>query len=90
MLSPFEGNETAWLFADKEKKEVMAFFFNVVAEPAAPLKYLKLNGIDVTKKYRLAGTDEVYGGDELAYVGLSVPAEAERDFHSYVWHFTEA
>ncbi|MFD1773512.1 alpha-galactosidase [Paenibacillus rhizophilus] len=89
LLSPFEGNETAWLFADKEKKEVMAFFFNVVAEPAAPLKYLKLNGIDVTKTYRLTGTDQVYGGDELAYVGLSIPTEAERDFHSYVWHFTE-
>ncbi|NGM83870.1 alpha-galactosidase [Paenibacillus sp. 7124] len=90
LLSPFEGNETAWLFTDKEKKEVMAFFFNVVAEPAAPLKYLKLHGIDVTKKYRLVGTDEIYGGDELAYVGLSVPAEAERDFHSYVWYFTKA
>ncbi|MBY9077143.1 alpha-galactosidase [Paenibacillus sp. HN-1] len=89
LRSPFEGNDTAWLFVERDKKEMAVFYFNVLAEPSAPLKVLKLDGVDVTKKYRLSGTDEVYGGDELAYAGLSIPAEAERDFHSYVWHFTE-
>lgn len=88
LRSPFEGSDAAWLFADRDKKEIAAFYFNVLAEPSAPLKILKLDGVDVTKKYRLTGTDEVYGGDELAYAGLSIPAEAERDFHSCVWHFT--
>ncbi|MNI67108.1 Alpha-galactosidase [compost metagenome] len=88
LRSPFEGSDAAWLFADRDKREIAAFYFNVLAEPSAPLKILKLDGVDVTKKYRLTGTDEVYGGDELAYAGLSIPAEAERDFHSCVWHFT--
>jgi alpha-galactosidase len=89
LLSPFDGNETAWLFSDRDKTEVIAYYFTVLAEPAAPLKRLKLNGIDVSKKYRLMGTDLVYGGDELAYVGLSIPTELNADFQSYVWHFRE-
>jgi alpha-galactosidase len=90
LLSPFEGNEAAWLFADKAKSEAIAFYFSVLAEPAAPLKFLRLNGIDVTKKYRLAGTNQVYGGDELAYAGLSIPTEMKGDFQSCVWHFIES
>ncbi|WP_066372496.1 alpha-galactosidase [Neobacillus fumarioli] len=89
LLSPFEGNETAWVFANQDQTEVMAFYFSVLAEPASPLKYLKLMGVDVKKKYQLIGTDHVYGGDELAYVGLSIPAELNGDFQSYIWHFRE-
>jgi len=90
LLSPFEGDAAAWAFADKEKKEVVAFYFRVLAEPAAPLRYLKLAGTDPGKKYRLAGTEEVYGGDELAYVGISISRETEGDFRSQVWHFVES
>lgn len=89
LLSPFEGNETAWLYANKEKTEVLVSYFTVLAEPAAPLKNLKLEGIDVNKKYQLVGTDKVYGGDELTYVGLSVPTELNEDFKSHTWYFRE-
>ncbi|MGP7817270.1 alpha-galactosidase [Niallia sp. 01092] len=89
LLSPFEGNDTAWLFANSDKSEVIAFYFTILAEPAAPLKFLKLQGVDVTKKYQLAGTDQVYGGDELAYVGVSIPVELHGDFKSHVWRFVE-
>jgi alpha-galactosidase len=57
-----------------------------LAEPAAPFTFLRLNGIDVTKQYQLVGTEHVYGGDELSYAGLSIPAEMKGDFQSYVWH----
>jgi alpha-galactosidase len=87
--SPFEGNETAWLFTNENKSEVMAFYFRVLAEPAAPTTVLKLKGIDCSKNYSLVGTDLIYGGDELEYVGLSIPVELRGDFKSYVWHFKE-
>jgi alpha-galactosidase len=75
LQSPFEGNETSWLFTNKDKSEVYVFYFTVLAEPAAPLKFLKVTGIDTKKTYQVVGTDKIYGGDELSYVGLSIPAD---------------
>ncbi|PGV52560.1 alpha-galactosidase [Bacillus sp. AFS037270] len=86
LQSPFEGNETAWLFTTKDKSEAIVYYFRVLAEPAAPTTVLKLKGIDDTKQYQVIGTDKVFGGDELSYVGLSIPANIHGDFQSYVWH----
>ncbi|MFP7471378.1 alpha-galactosidase [Niallia taxi] len=87
LKSPFEGNETAWLFTNKEKTEVIVYYFKVLAEPAASASVLKLRGIDVNKKYQVNGTDTVYGGDELAFAGLSIPIEMiQGDFQSFCWH----
>jgi alpha-galactosidase len=87
--SPFEGNETAWAFSKKDKTEAMVFYFRELAEPAAPLRILKIKGVDLTKKYQVVGTDKVFGGDELTYVGLSIPVSIKGDFQSYVWHLKE-
>ncbi|KXG44051.1 alpha-galactosidase [Tepidibacillus decaturensis] len=89
LKSPFEGNDTAWLFTNSEKSRVIVFYYSILTEPAAPLSVLKLKGIDVSKKYRLVGTEKVYGGDELCYVGLSIPANLKGDFQSYTWEFNE-
>lgn len=89
LQSPFEGNETSWLFTNKDKTEAYVFYFSVLAEPAAPLKFIKMTGIDTNKNYQVIGTDKVYGGDELAYVGLSIPADIRGDFQSYTWHLKE-
>jgi alpha-galactosidase len=87
LKSPFEGNDTAWLFTNNDKTEVIVYYFKVLAEPAAPASVLKLDGIDVNKEYQVNGTDIVYGGDELVYAGLSVPIEKiQGDFQSYCWH----
>ncbi|GKU81852.1 alpha-galactosidase [Niallia sp. NCCP-28] len=89
LLSPFEGNETAWLFVNKEKTESLVFYFRVLAEPAAPLRSIRLKGLDAKKKYIVENLGQVYGGDELAYVGLSVPHDIQGDFQSYVWRIKE-
>lgn len=89
LLSPFEGNETAWLFTNDDQSEALVFYFSVLAEPAAPLKFLKVTGIDPNKEYQLVGTDQVFGGDELMNVGLSIPVELRGDFQSYSWHLRE-
>jgi len=89
LLSPFEGNETAWLFTNDDQSEALVYYFSVLAEPAAPLKFLKVTGIDPNKQYQLVGTDQVFGGDELMYVGLSIPVELRGDFQSYSWHLRE-
>ncbi len=87
LKSPFEGNETAWLFVNKDKTEVIVYLFRELAEANAVIGSVRLAGIDTTKKYELLGTDKVYGGDELTFAGLSIPIEMKGDFQSHVWHF---
>jgi len=84
--NPFEGNDTAWLFVNKDKSEARVFYYRVLAEPAAPFDVLRLKGLDLTREYQVVGSDQIYGGDELTYVGLTIPADIHGDFQSYVWH----
>lgn len=86
LLSPFEGNETAWSFVNKDKTEAMVFYFRVLAEANAPFESFKVKGLDSSKKYRVVETNSVYGGDELEYIGLSIPAELQGDFQSIAYH----
>src|SRR5690606_4304911 len=37
LLSPFEGNATAWMFVSKDKREAFAVYVQVLQEPYAPL-----------------------------------------------------
>jgi alpha-galactosidase len=89
ILSPFEGNETAWMFVAEDKSEAFVAYFRVLAEANAPLSFLRLKGLDPNKDYEIIGSGEVYGGDELMYVGLNVP-ERRGDFISVIWHLKES
>lgn len=86
LLSPFEGNETSWMFVSKDKREVMAVYVQVLNEPHPPLGRFKLRGLDPALNYRLLGTDRVYGGDELMYAGIATP-RFHHDFGSALLRF---
>lgn len=81
LLSPFEGNETAWIFVSEDREEALLFYFRVLAEPNAPLSRIKLEGLNPRRNYRLASGEEVYGGDRLMYAGLPMH-ELHGDFSS--------
>ncbi|TYS45922.1 alpha-galactosidase [Bacillus infantis] len=97
LLSPFEGNETAWLTVNEDKTEALVGWYKVLAM-ANPAKQqmLKLSGLDPSIKYQVSGSSRSYYGDELMQTGLQLPVEfngvngktAERggDFQSYVFH----
>ncbi|MFT8323236.1 MAG: GH36 C-terminal domain-containing protein, partial [Bacillus sp. (in: firmicutes)] len=89
LLSPFEGNETAWLFINKEKTEVLVFYFRVLAEPAATIRFIKLKGLNQYKNYLVDNTGTIHGGDELSSYGLAIPFHIDGDFQSFVWHLKE-
>ncbi|MDN4070364.1 alpha-galactosidase [Paenibacillus vini] len=72
LLSPFEGNETSWMFVSRDRNEALLFYFKVLAEPNAPLRNVKLEGLDPEKNYCLEASGEIYGGDRLMALGLSV------------------
>ena len=46
-----DGNQYAWQFEDDKKLVVM--YFKILAKPAAPIKILKLAGLDADKLYTL-------------------------------------
>ncbi|MGG3917080.1 alpha-galactosidase [Parageobacillus thermoglucosidasius] len=89
ILSPFEGNETAWMFVSEDKSEAFVAYFRVLAEANAPLSFIRLKGLDPEKDYELIGSGEIYGGDELMYVGLNVP-QRRGDFISVIWRLRAA
>ena len=45
LLSPFAGNDTAWMYVSEDKQEAIVFYFRVLAEASAPLITLKFGGI---------------------------------------------
>lgn len=84
LLSPFEGNEAAWMYVSEDKTEAFASYFKILSEPNPPLKRLNLKGLDPNKNYVIEGKDSVYGGDELMYAGIAIP-DLYGDYKSAVW-----
>ena len=74
LRSPFEGNETAWMSVAPDRSEALFTYVRNRAVPNALPSLVKLRGLDAAKRYRIAETGEVYGGDELMNVGLCCPA----------------
>lgn len=86
LLSPFEGNETAWMFVSKDKKEAFVVFVTVLQEPNLKLNRFCLKGLDPNRDYKLLGEETVYGGDQLLYAGLATP-QFYGDYASKVYRF---
>jgi alpha-galactosidase len=83
LRSPFEGNETAWMFVSEDRREAVAFYFRTLAEPNPPLRRLRLRGLDPALTYRVIGTGSKIAGDQLMYYGWNVPP-LQGDFASAV------
>ncbi len=75
LLSPFEGNHTAWMFVSEDKKEAVVFFYRVLNTPNDALYRFSLAGLSEELAYELEGTDSVLSGSQLMNYGLNVPAE---------------
>ncbi|NIK78811.1 alpha-galactosidase [Paenibacillus castaneae] len=86
LLSPFEGNETAWMFVSKDQSDAFVVFVSVLQEPNPKLNRFRLKGLDPNRDYRLQGEETVYGGDQLLYAGLATP-QFNSDYASKVYRF---
>lgn len=97
LISPFEGNETAWMVVSPNRSEALVGWYKALATPN-PSKHqtLRLFGLDENKVYQVVGTEQAFYGDELKVIGLPLPKEfngvngkkAERggDFQSHVFY----
>jgi len=86
LKSPFAGNEAAWMFVSEDRREAVAFWFQVLAQPNPPLRTLRLKGLDPDLDYRSLNTGAVYGGDVLMNAGIELPW-SRGDFQSAMWRF---
>ena len=85
LKSPFEGNETAWVFVSSDRKEAVAFYFYTLAEANTRPGWLKLAGLEPARKYRIESTGEIFNGDYLMKVGLMTPSRSSGDFKGAMW-----
>uniref|UniRef100_UPI002618F6FF alpha-galactosidase n=1 Tax=Clostridium sp. TaxID=1506 RepID=UPI002618F6FF len=84
LLSPFEGNETAWMYVSTDKSEAYISYFRVLAVPNGASIKLTLKGLNPDIDYSIVGNDDLYGGDELMYCGLNIP-DLNGDYSSVTW-----
>lgn len=71
LLSPFDGTESAWMFVSPDRKEALAFFFRVLAEPNAPEKRLRFKGLNPEFDYVVENLDTANGtGGESGSKGV--------------------
>jgi alpha-galactosidase len=84
LLSPFEGNDAAWMFVSEKKEEAYITYCKVLAKPNEPLKKLRLDGLDPNKDYKIDNSDLVLSGGFLMNAGLHIPF-LEGDFRSITW-----
>ncbi|QWU17672.1 alpha-galactosidase [Paenibacillus sophorae] len=57
LLSPFEGNEAAWIFVSEDGAEAAAFYYKILAHPNSGLRTLRLRGLDPSARYRVYGAE---------------------------------
>ena len=55
LLTPFAGtgNETAWEFISEDGHEAVVMYFKTLAEPACPIRILRLAGLTPDARYRV-------------------------------------
>lgn len=86
LLSPFAGNDTAWMYVSEDKQEAIVFYFRVLAEASAPLITLKLAGLAADTVYQMGGYK--IGGDELMQIGFYIDPALSGDYATQMVHLT--
>lgn len=71
LLSPFEGNFTAWMAVSPDRRTALVGWYKTLNEVNGPYRRVKLRGLDPDLAYTVDGGAEHYG-DELMRVGLTV------------------
>ncbi|MBD3922293.1 alpha-galactosidase [Paenibacillus sp. PR3] len=85
LKSPFEGNESAWMFVSEDQEEALVYYFQVMAVPHAPRRSLRLAGLNPELEYEVRSSDSetasTFGGDRLMQLGLHLPYK-QKDYES--------
>lgn len=89
LVSPWENPDfAAWMFVAPDQSEALVMAFSLVSLATAPLKLLRLAGLDPHARYQIDDSEKIAGGDELLYRGMWVDPPLSRDYTSRIWHLT--
>lgn len=83
LMSPFEGNHTAWMFVSQDGVDIFAAYFQIMCEVNPGIHRMKFTALDPDATYMVVREGKRYRGDELMQVGLVV--ECQGDFQSRTW-----
>jgi len=84
LISPFETNESSWMFVLKETNEVIFYYFKKFAKAQESFRTVKLVSL-VPNAIYVCDQGNEYGGDELMNIGLQIPV-LKGDMQSYKLH----
>lgn len=70
LLSPFEGNETAWMIVAQDHKKALVGYYREKQPVNCGYRKLKLAGLKKNIKYKISDRDSTHYGDELMQAGL--------------------
>ncbi len=73
LLSPYEGNDTAWITVAPDKTEAVLMFTRAQAMSYTFPPILRLRGLDTARSYTVEETGESYTGAELMQLGVAIP-----------------
>lgn len=73
------------MFVSENKEEALVYYFQVMAVPNAPQRFLRLAGLHAELAYEIqsgySGEQSIHGGDRLMQLGLPLPYE-QKDHES--------
>ena len=81
LLSPFEGQLTAWAFVSENRKDILLCAYSVLSVPNSSPVRVRLQGLEPGYRYK-AEDGRQYSGAALMYQGIMLPLD--RDFSSIV------
>ncbi len=70
LLSPFDGNETAWMVVSDDQKEAIVGYYRTLQEVNQGYRRLKLQGLNPDYYYHVSLLNSNHYGDELMNLGL--------------------
>ena len=90
LISPFDGNFTAWMYVSEDKTEAAVFFYKVLGTPNDSLFRFKLAGLNLDYQYVIDGETTVSGAQLLNY-GLNIPLDLGwGDFRSKLFRLVKS
>lgn len=88
LRNPFKGNDCAWSFVSKNKKDIYVMYVRILNGATNELDWLTLKGLKPNKIYQNVETKEKFSGSELMSVGILLPRHPQ-DFNGIMYHFKE-
>ena len=85
IASPYAGNDCAWQVVSKDKRETVLLFARILSVPNPNVTTVKLKGLLPGENYHESGSQRIYGGDELMYMGIHIETGAQ-DYFSILKH----